>query len=105
MFAKLCLLNYLPSISLRMLLESAEEGDAQPPEGKCRKSCIGQSQLGKLVGEELGWLLSLRLGGERGRGGPAAAVTSTPSSGSIQWDPMYTEETPAHQMPGCLVMA
>lgn len=88
-----------------MLLESAGEEDAQPPEGKCRKSCIGQSQLGQLVGEAQGWLLSLRLGGEPGRGGPVAAVASMPSSGSIQWDPMHTEETPAHQMSRCLAIA
>lgn len=47
-----------------MLLESAGD-ERSAPRGKVQKELVhaGQDRLGQQVGEELRWLLSLRLGG------------------------------------------
>lgn len=66
--------------------------------------CRGQDRPDQKVGEELGWLPSLRLGGSPGRKCPAAAVANMPSSGSIQQDLPCTEESPADQRSGSLAM-
>lgn len=99
------MLNYLHSISVRMLLKTIEEEDFQTQRKSAgRAHPCGTGCAVSAGAKGLGWLLISKLwveGSWAGRG-PAAAVTSMPSPGSMQWGPMYIKQSPIHHMAGML---
>lgn len=86
-----------------MLLETTEEEDFQAQRESAGRAHLCWAGSAVSAGAKgLGWLLISEpwVEGSRARGGPAAATTSMPSSGSMQGGLRYTKESPTHYMSG-----